>query len=74
MKEIEYEILKEGHIISQSKDLTLELNYMKWGNGDAKYDIRKWKGEKPLKGVSLSREELFTLYDAIVKELGLMYR
>lgn len=74
MKEVQYEILKEGYIISQNKDITLELNYMKWGNGAEKYDIRKWKDETPLKGVSLSKEELFALCDAIVKELGLMYR
>lgn len=66
-----YEIIKEGHIISQNKEITLELNYLKWGNGPAKYDIRKWKDEQPFKGVSLSEDELEKLYYAIGEELGL---
>ena len=66
-----YEILKEGYIISQNKEITLELNYLRWGDGQSKYDIRKWKDEQPFKGVSLSEEELKRLYYAIGEELGL---
>ena len=68
---LKYEILKEGHIISQNKEITLELNFLKWGDGPGKYDIRKWKDDQPFKGVSLSEEELEKLYHIIGEELGL---
>lgn len=68
---VKYEILKEGHIISQRNEITLELNYLKWGDGPERYDIRKWKDDQPFKGVSLSEEELRRLYEAIGEELGL---
>lgn len=66
-----FKVLKTGHLISQTKSYSLELNFMSWFGGKGKYDIRKWNGPEPQKGVTLTGEELNELLDAICSELGM---
>ncbi|MDR0885465.1 MAG: hypothetical protein LBN22_03735 [Clostridiales Family XIII bacterium] len=61
MAGIEYEIVKELGILSESsRGWTKELNLVRWGGREAKYDIRDWAPdhEKMGKGVTLSKDEL----------------
>jgi hypothetical protein len=44
-----------------------ELNLVSWNERDPKYDIREWSpdGEKMVRGVTLSKEELAALKELL---------
>jgi hypothetical protein len=68
MADIEFEIKETLGVLSSSpKGWTKELNLVSWGGKDAKYDIRDWSPDhtKMSKGVTLTREELMALKEAI---------
>ena len=68
---VDYSIEKEIAVIEVRGKETVELNYIKWGNNPAKYDIRRWNDNgEPLKGITISDDGLEQLYWAISEELG----
>ncbi len=73
MAEFKYEIQEELGVVSEgSRGWTRELNLISWNEGNPKYDIRDWAPdhEKMGKGISLTKEELESLYDLIGEVLG----
>ncbi|HIU78180.1 MAG TPA: hypothetical protein IAB09_02000 [Candidatus Avilachnospira avicola] len=66
---IKYEVLEHISTISRNGDNTLELNFIRWGDNDPKYDLRKWKRsedeERAYKGIALTEDELIALRDAL---------
>ena len=73
MAEFKYEIQKEIGVVSETgKGWTRELNLISWNEGKPKYDIRDWAPdhEKMGKGISLTKEELESLYELIGNVLG----
>lgn len=71
MSKLEHKLEKHFDTIGQRGQETIEFNLVKWGNNSPRYDIRKWVGSTPGKGISLSKEELERLLLAIGLELGL---
>ena len=68
---VKYTIEREIAIIEERGGETVELNYIKWGNNPAKYDLRRWNDDgEPLKGITISEEGLEELYWALSEELG----
>lgn len=70
MAEIKYEIEKEIAVLSENpKGWTKELNLISWNEREAKYDIREWapEHEKMGKGVTISKEEIVALRNALNK-------
>lgn len=70
MGEIKYEIIEEIAVISEStKGWTKEINLISWNDREAKYDIRDWapNKEKMGKGITISKDELINLRDALNK-------
>lgn len=68
MPEIKYEIVKHlGVIGTSSSGWRTELNVIAWNDNPPKYDIRAWAPDhnKMGKGVTLTGEELTTLYNLI---------
>lgn len=69
--EIKCEVLEKCGVVSErSGGYSLELRYVKWNGGDEKYDIRMWHTkddgtEVCGKGITLSGEELESLYEII---------
>jgi hypothetical protein len=64
MADLKYEILQKIACLSEEKGgWTKEINLISWNNNEAKYDIRSWSADhtKMGKGITLSKEELFTL-------------
>lgn len=62
MADINFEVKKKlGTISVSKKGLTKEINYVSWNGHEAKYDIRNWDAGDPLKGITLSEEELKVL-------------
>ena len=68
MVDIIFEINEKVGILSESaKGWTKELNLASWNDCQPKYDIREWSpdGQTMGKGVTLSKEELFTLTEIL---------
>lgn len=66
MKEFKYELVR--HIADLSKDgygYSLQMNVIAYNGGTPKLDIRRWKGDTMLKGLTLSEEEAEALYHAL---------
>ena len=70
MAELTYEITKHLGVLSTSaRGWTKELNLISWNGREPKYDIREWAPdhEKMGKGVTLSKEEMEALCEAVKK-------
>ncbi len=68
MADIKFEITEQIAVLSESaKGWTKELNLISWNGREPKYDIRDWapNHEKMGRGVTLSKEELDNLMDAL---------
>ena len=42
---LKFEILENLGIISQDKDIAMELNLVRWSGSEPKFDLRRWKNE-----------------------------
>ena len=72
MKEIQYEIVKEIAVLSQSDSgYTKEINLISWNGNDPKDDIRSFSPdrEKCGKGITLTEQEVKNLLAALQTEL-----
>lgn len=71
MAEFKYEISATCGTISEKGDWRFELNLVSWNGRKPVYDIRKWhyddydEIDKMGKGVTLSKEELRSLYEIL---------
>lgn len=65
--ELKCEILETLAELPEERGYHLELNLIKWGSNAPKYDLRRWNGDrsKMTKGITLSKEELVLLRDAL---------
>lgn len=72
MADFKYEIEESINVLSINGNWQTELNLISWNGAPAKYDIRKWMGdhERMGKGISLSKDELIALRDAINEYLN----
>lgn len=52
-----YEIESHLGTLSHDGDYTKQVNLISWGDRKAVIDIRKWSGDRPLKGITLTKEE-----------------
>ena len=64
---IKCEILETCIEFPETRGSHLELNLVKWGDNEPKYDLRRWNEDrsKMTKGVTLSKEELLILQDEL---------
>ena len=68
MSEIKFEIIETIGVLSESvKGWAKELNLVSWNDKEPKYDLREWDQDhkKMGKGVTLTKEELLRLRDAL---------
>ena len=68
MADIKYEIIEKIAVLSTTeKGWSKELNLISWNEREPKYDLRDWSEEhdKMGKGITLTREELDNLKNAI---------
>lgn len=69
MADIKYNIIEKVGVVSTNdkSKWSKELNLISWSEKDPKFDIRDWDEEhtKMGKGVTLSKEELKSLYDIL---------
>ena len=65
-REIRFEVVEVIAVLSRSAGgYTTELNIVSFNGYPAKYDLRKWKEGKPLKGITLTADEAQALRDAL---------
>lgn len=66
---IKCEILETFIEFPESRGYHLELNLVKWGENELKYDLRRWNEDRSrmTKGATLSKEELLILRDELSK-------
>ena len=72
MADVKFEIKKSNGTISTSaKGWKKELNLISWNGGQPKYDIRDWdpEHEKMGKGITLTEDELKSLFELIGQQL-----
>lgn len=72
MKEIQYAIVKEIAVLSESESgYTKEINLISWNGNEPKFDIRSFSPdrEKCGKGITLTEQEAKTLLKALQTEL-----
>ena len=66
---LKFEILENLGIISQDKDIAMELNLVRWSGSEPKFDLRRWKNEEdekiPFKGLALDAAELAALKEIL---------
>lgn len=65
-KQIEYEVVKHFGTLSQDQNgYTKEVTLMSWNGAEPKIDIRNWRKDmqSPLKGITLTYEEVAALAD-----------
>ena len=71
--EIEFEIKEHMSILSEKNNgWTKEINIVSWGGKTPKFDIREWSPEhdKMGKGVTLSENELWVLFNSLKEYFG----
>ena len=72
-KNITCEIVRPLALLSENeRGYTKELNLVSWNGADPKYDIRNWhpEHERSGKGITLTREEILALMDALKEVFG----
>ena len=69
---IKYEIVEHLATIKDWGLTTLELNIVKWGDNQEKYDLRRWERNIPGRGITLTKEDMEKLFWAINDELDLI--
>lgn len=64
---MKFEIIDQIAVISRRGTWSLELNVVKWGEHDPKYDLRTWNDDhsKCSRGITLNEDEARTLMIAI---------
>ena len=69
---LEFTIIEKLGVLDSDSPTPKELRVVAWGKNAPKYDIRQWKQnedgtERPLKGMTLDSEELYSLYEILQK-------
>jgi hypothetical protein len=70
-EDVKFEIIQHFGVMKERKNgWKKELNKVKWGNNDPKWDIREWNEEhdKMSRGITLTDEEakiLFEIFNSI---------
>lgn len=67
MTDLTCEILETFIEFPESRGWHKELNLVKWGENDPKYDLRPWNEDRSKmgKGITLTKEELLVLQDGL---------
>ena len=67
MAELKFQIIQNLGVISTEGKWKKELNIVKWGENDPKFDIRPWSEDhtKTGKGITLTAEEIQNLKDLL---------
>lgn len=62
----------ESHVgkISCNDEYSKQVNIGSWNGRKSVIDIRQWRGDKPLKGITVTKEEAAILIDLLKKAIA----
>lgn len=66
---IKHTIIKRLSEISQSEEYSKQVNLVSWNDRLPVIDIRSWRGDKPLKGITMTRNEAQKLLQILQENL-----
>lgn len=58
---IEYKILKDYGVVANHNGIELRLRLISWDNNPSKFDLRAWKGDYAMGGITMTKDEIETL-------------
>ena len=62
----DFKVTEQLAVLSRSeKGYTTELNRVSFHGHEAKLDLRRWRSNEPLKGITLTNEEACKLLEAL---------
>ena len=62
---IDHEIIQPLAVLSETLMYTKEVNLISWNGAEPVVDIRRWKGRKALKGITVTLDEAKILAAAL---------
>ena len=68
MKEFKYEKVQHIGTVTDTDNMTLEVNIIRFNGKEPKVDIRRWdrrNGERMLKGIAITKEEAVILREVL---------
>lgn len=67
---VKYEIDKHVGLISHDEEYSKQVNLISWNDRKSVIDVRSWRGERPLKGITLTKDEAVSLIDLLKKAIA----
>lgn len=61
MGNIEYKVIKDYGVIANHNGVELRLRLISWDGNPAKYDLRAWRNDYAMGGITMTKDELETL-------------
>lgn len=65
-----FEIESRIGVISTNNDYAKEVNLISWNGRKSVIDIRQWRGDKPLKGITVTKREAEVLIELLKKAIA----
>lgn len=65
-----FEIESRIDVIATNNDYAKEVNLISWNDRKPVIDIRSWRGERPLKGITVTKEEAAILIELLKKAIA----
>lgn len=63
----EFKIIKKIGVAGENRNDTKEINIIKWSDNAPCIDVRRWRGDKPLKGITFYPDEIDELIKLLKK-------
>lgn len=60
-----YEIINTYFSIEEKNGYSIQLNFISWNHKEPKYDLRRWRDGRPLKGMSFTEDTLKAVCEAM---------
>lgn len=67
---VKYEIDKHVGLISHDEECSKQVNLISWNDRKSVIDVRSWRGERPLKGITVTKEEAAILIELLKKAIA----
>lgn len=67
---VKYEIDKHVGLISHDEEYSKQVNLISWNDRKSVIDVRSWRGERPLKGITVTKEEAAILIELLKKAIA----
>lgn len=67
---VKYEIDKRVGLISHDEEYSKQVNLISWNDRKPVIDVRSWRGDRPLKGITMTKSEAEILIELLKKAIA----